>query len=357
MRRCWGAIKGAFAARAALGLAVALSLVAATTVALSVSRTRAATPYGIALADPPYFVATSQSGIHTTLQLRSPATDQVIATLKTFGSSFTDNGLALSPNGRDVYFTLIPKTSGRHPFNLLLERLSIRTRRQTLIAKGEVPAVSPDSRLLAYVTGATSRSVAVRDTATGSTRSIDLTRLLGTQSDVFNGSVAWLANGRGLALVASTTSPVAVARDTSRATRTDHGTGVCAPQRAPECLVIVHLAAHGRLLATPYPPPRSIFLVNAISPDASAPGSVLIGWVGRHDQAIIDRITPHGTTLSTQRLAIIHAGLAMSFDATGSRLLYLVGHSPPALWIADLTQAGLTHAERLIPDSQIGAAW
>ena len=151
--------------------------------------------------------------------------------MKTFGSSFTNNGLALSPDGREIYFTLIPKARRRGQFNLLLERLTITTRRQTLLADGELPAVSPDSRLLAYVTGAESRSIAVRDLATAATRSIDLTGLLGTFADVFDGSLAWLANGSGLALVTSTSSPVRVAGDSSRATRTDRGIGACAAAR------------------------------------------------------------------------------------------------------------------------------
>jgi len=89
----------------------------------------------------------------------------------------------------------------------------------------------------------------------------------------------------------------------------------------------------------------------------AAPGSVLIGWSAAHDQAMIERVTPQHRTLSIVRLASIRQGLAMTFDATGSQLLYLIGHSPPALWIADLGPTGLTHARRLIANSAIGAEW
>jgi hypothetical protein len=48
----------------------------------------------------------------------------------------------------------------------------------------------------------------------------------------------------------------------------------------------------------------------------------------------------------------------MAFDPAARRVLYLVGHSPPALWTATIAGRRLSHRHLLIKDSQLGAvAW
>ena len=250
--------------------------------------------------------------------------------LKSFGSSFTNNGLALSPDGRDIYFTLIPHTK-RGAFNLLIERLSIATGQQTLIAHGEAPAISPDGRQLAYVTGSSSRAIAVRDLRSGRTRSVDVTTLPGIRADVFfNATISWIANPAELALITSTTSPVAVS-DPSKASHMQppvRARGPCGAHQVQFCLIIVRLPAtsHG-VTDRSYALPPAVTYVRATASDSATPGSILIARDGSPDTDFIDRITPGPSTVSIQQLALIPAGLALSFDATGDRLLYLIGHA------------------------------
>ena len=130
----------------------------------------------------PGFADSRPVGEHTVLEMRSAETGSVTVRLKSFGSSFTNNGLALSPNGQRLFFTLIPHTTQR-VVNLLIEEISTITKTRKVIAHGELPAGSPDGRQLAYVTGTSARSVAIRDLSTGRTRSIDLTRLVGNHAD------------------------------------------------------------------------------------------------------------------------------------------------------------------------------
>jgi WD40-like Beta Propeller Repeat len=93
----------------------------------------------------------SSPGSGMNSELRSASTGAVAGVLKRLGVSWTNNGFAVSPDGRYVYFTLIPKS--RKWKSLLLEPLSVATDRTRFMAFGEQPAVSPDGRLLAYTSG------------------------------------------------------------------------------------------------------------------------------------------------------------------------------------------------------------
>jgi hypothetical protein len=75
------------------------------------------------------------------------------------------------------------------------------TRRQTLIADGEQPAVSDDGTQLAY--GAAIHGLAVRDLATGTTRTIGLVAQLGKAADLLDASLPWLADGTDIAIIPS----------------------------------------------------------------------------------------------------------------------------------------------------------
>lgn len=48
----------------------------------------------------------------------------------------------------------------------------------------------------------------------------------------------------------------------------------------------------------------------------------------------------------------------MAIDRSGTRLLFLLGHSPPAFWEATIGRGHLTHRRRLLADSRLGpVAW
>jgi hypothetical protein len=73
-------------------------------------------------APPPTFVAVAPAGPSFTVEVRSSTAGTVTRRLATFGQLFTDNGLAVSPDGRSVYVTLIPRRRTR-PFALRLIRI------------------------------------------------------------------------------------------------------------------------------------------------------------------------------------------------------------------------------------------
>ena len=67
--------------------------------------------------------------------------------------------------------------------------------------------------------------------------------------------------------------------------------------------------------------------------------------------------------VTRRRASAIHlfsmpAVLPVAFDARGTKLFYLVGHSPVALWLADVTPHGLDNARMLNANVALaGLAW
>lgn len=297
------------------------------------------------------FLAVTDHGLSTVLELRSASTGRVQRRLHTFGENFTNNGLALSRDGRQVYFTLIGKRS------LLLERLDVAGGQRTFIADGQQPAVSPDGRLLAYTAERASgraRILAVRDLATGATRTIDLRRLVGRPGDLLNAAVAWLGDGSDVAVVPGEM----MIRISGRPARRGRQAPSATPgtrRTPPTPLIVVSVGAAGltaRSVAVPgLDEPRP-----TLGTDAADPQSVLVATSGAHDRTTVRRVTLSGATATVSPLVSIPSSLPMAFDSTGTRLLYLQGHSPPGLWVGTLAGTRLIHRHRLIADSELGAA-
>src|SRR5579863_9929861 len=90
------------------------------------------------------FVVATGSGPE--FQIESASTGALVKDLGTV-QGWTNNGLAFSPDGQNVYVVVNRAT------NLAIERLSVSTGTETFVADGEQPAVSPNSHLLAFGTG------------------------------------------------------------------------------------------------------------------------------------------------------------------------------------------------------------
>jgi hypothetical protein len=101
----------------------------------------------------------------------------------------------MGPRPPDV--TLIPQHHTRR-FSLRVMRLDLATGDQTFIADGAQPALSNEGTRLAY--GAPSRGPAVRDLATGHTRTIAL-RQLGTAANLLNARIGWLGDESDIAII------------------------------------------------------------------------------------------------------------------------------------------------------------
>ena len=312
-----------------------------------------AVPAATAPVTPPVFAAVdmgANSGARA--ELRSVTTGAVLSTLGDLGPSWTNNGFAFSPDGRYVYFTLIPKSTRLS--SLSLEQVAVATHQRRFIAFGEQPSVSPDGRLLAYVSGEDrSATIVVRDTASGRRRSTNLARLLGSQSDMLNASTAWLGDGAQLAVIEAC-CPIAVSKASApagpRSTRGSPGDQLH--------LIVVSVPRHGSLRARRVVLPGASQMPESVGADPTRPNALLVSWLIGHDRAAVDRLTIGASRATLARvLAIAHA-LVVAFDPSGRQLLYLLGHSPPALWTATVQDGQLSQRRLLIRDPPLDAyAW
>jgi hypothetical protein len=270
------------------------------------------------------------------MSLYSSSTGAVTRRLASFGQlSFTNNGAALAPDGSAVYVTLIPRHS-RGRFALRLLRIDVATRRQTLIADGEQPAISDDGSQLAY--GAATHGLAVRDLATSTMRTIGVVAQLGKAADLLDASLTWLADGTDIAIIPSPPAWDLVGRRPPPArwcnTTDTHAVIVFVhvpPAPAPLTADCVRLAGK--------PPTGAI----ALAESPASPGSLMLAADDGRD-AVIEQITQTGAGTD---VLTIRDSLPCKFDRSGTHLLYLVGHNPPALWAATIANGRLTDKRRL----------
>jgi hypothetical protein len=296
--------------------------------------------------DPPSFAAVaSDGGLTSTVELRSAATGRVLKRIATFGESFTNNGLAVSPDRSEVYVTLIGR---RH---LRIERVAVADGRRTFVAAGEEPALSPNGRRLAYVAARPHRSqtLAVRDLRSGRTRTVDVGRLMDRSVDLFNGTVTWLRGGSDVVAIPG---EIPIAAGGARP-----ATGAADPTCASAtCLIVVHttgrrLRAHRVVLS------REPNATMRFAGDGAHRGSLLLADSSA-GPTTVDRVSLHGTRADVVRLLSLDITLPVAFSPSGARLLYLVGHSPPALWVARIGRGHLVHPHRLLRDARLGGvAW
>jgi hypothetical protein len=292
------------------------------------------------------FAAASQaSGYHVNLELRSISSGRTDRLLGRFGSSWTNNGFALSPDGRYVFFTLIP--SGRKWRSLLLEQVSVASRQRRLVGHGEQPAVSPNGRLVAYAAGeGKSATIAVRDLVSGQVRSLNVARWVGHSGDMLNSSLAWLGDGTGLVLVPG---PIAIAVSAGAGTRTASGSSR---------LVVVSVPGRGSLGGRLLRSPSAIEMPEALGTDRTRSDSLMVGTLPPGDTAGVDRLTIGRRRATLSRVLTIARAQVLAFDPSGQRLLYIQGHRPPNLWTATIRGHRLIQRHLLIRNSGLeSVAW
>ncbi|HVX46830.1 MAG TPA: hypothetical protein VHC49_23255 [Mycobacteriales bacterium] len=280
---------------------------------------------------PENFVAVRTPASH--LQQLSAETGAVQGVLVAdLGPDFTNNGLTRSPDGRWIFATWI----GRH--SLRIERISTAGGPRTFIADGSQPTISPDGRYLAYITGAKDHFVAVRDLRDGRTRKWDLSALIGDRVSLGNGQLLWSGAGE---LVAHPER---------------FGERVADSGERSDTSFLVHFdpAADTAILkVTRFDPGEG--LVDVYSGGTADPDSViashLVGEKTEFDRIYIS--SGHRSRL------VEFAGMALALDRSGTHLLYLIGHSPAALWSAELRAGGLRKPHRILKNARIsgGVFW
>jgi len=292
--------------------------------------------------DPSNFVLANGSG--SDFQIESPSTGKVIKDLGTI-AGYTDNGLAYSPDGKDVYLTVV------EPMSLEIERIDVANGRRAFVADGEEPSISPNGRFLAYGAGPEgSQQLFVRDLSSGAVRSINLRKLLGGQTDLLTASITWLGNGSELVVL-----PGGVGNDLMGNPIPAPVPGSCSAVPASStCLIVVKARTGHALTAT-----RVVLhsLRSGYGPiGASGPNLFMAAFHGGHTDMYEAQVTRRRA--SAIHLFSMPAVLPVAFDARGTKLFYLVGHSPVALWLADVTPHGLDNARMLNANVALaGLAW
>jgi hypothetical protein len=247
---------------------------------------------------------------------------------------WTDNGLALSPDSQYVYVVVNRATT------LAIERLSVSTGAETFVAEGEQPAVSPNSRLLAFGSGPSGfNTLVVRDLTSGKDQSVDLRRLLGGRADLLNASITWLGDGSEVVVLPGGVGNDLMGGPTPRAVP-----GSCDAVSANDtCLIVVSVRSGHPLKAK-----RVILSGLKYSDVIGASGSsglVTTAFDARHNAVYHADLA--GGASSVIRLFSLPSVLPLTFGAQGTTLFYLVGHGPEALWTAKVTPDGLKDAHML----------
>jgi hypothetical protein len=302
---------------------------------LAAAPTRAADP-----AEPADFVMAVESG---RVELRSPSTGRLVTVVGRWGHDITNGGPVESANGKSLYVTLLVKRT------LRIYRYSTVTGGRVRIATGDAPSLSPDGRYLAYATGRNGHLLAVRRLATGRTRVIDLAARLGTDFNLLNGgsTITWLGNNHRLAVV-----PGADGIATGTATGADR---TCSDAENKQCIIVVdlrsdHAAGAARLETTSW-------FTGPVGAGPT-PGTLLIGTLTKVGPAV-ERISIGARTARVEDTVVIRgATLAVGFDPSGRRLLYLTGHGPTSLWIGTLGRSKVRNTHELVQHvALLGVGW
>lgn len=122
-------------------------------------------------------------------------------------------------------------------------------------------------------------------------------------------------------------------------------------------MIVVRLGRDRTLRAGRIDVPASVGFGSLIEGDGARPRSVFISTPTKRGSTVrrLD-LTASGPRLV--HLFSLPDGLAVTFDRSGHRLLYLVGHNPPDLWSADITNERLLNKRLLLPATMLQAgAW
>ncbi len=300
--------------------------------------------------DPPLVAVAGMSGRGTSysIEMMSPRTGR---SAKVVARDGTGNGFALSPDSKSIF--VVGPAHGA----IQITRIWIATGRISFVADGAYPAVSPDSRYLAYATGRRFTTLAVRDLRTGRTRVIDLRSLIGKGATLFNGgTVTWLGDGNEILAVPGGVvtldghTPVAGTASTARS-----GMAMPASLRA----VVVRVRPGGLLARRIWiRGPRNPFF-SVIRGDLNSRQSFLMALEGSPATRTRQQVMGTLTEVSLRGRSVVERTIArlppqitpVAIAPDGDRILYLVGHTPPALWAATIRNGRLAGRHHLFTDT------
>jgi len=267
--------------------------------------------------------------------------------LKTLPIASAGNGLALAPDGKYMFVV---------EASLTLSQVTIATGKTKVIDTGAYPAVSPDSRYLAYATGTSFTQVAVRDLRSGRTRAISLGAMVGAESSLLNqGGLTWLGNGQQIVAVSEPDPVATYVLPAGHTTAGKTKRTACGQQtsRRGLCAIVINVAPT-KLFA------RSIYLphvaaqqnIDLLSGDLKAAASFFIAQSGLPD-AVVDRVRLEGwRPLVRQLVELPLQSFAAAMAPDGDRLIYARSGSRPSLWVATVRAGRLGHRRLLTSGSR-----
>jgi hypothetical protein len=303
-------------------------------------------------ADPPLVAVAGMSGSGTSnsIVMMSPRTGRVAGVVARVG---TGNGFALAPDTKDVY---VVGPAGK---SIMIRQIAVATGRLRYVADGAYPAVSPDSRYLAYATGGKFAEIAVRDLRTGGTRVINLRSLIGAGGNFLNGgTVTWLGDGTEILAVPG---GIAVATDagTTSVAGTVRTAGGSRPALSSLRAVVVRvrpggLSARRISFRVPLHPFFSV-----IRGDLRRRRSFLMALGGSPATGTRKQVMGTLTEVNLRGRGAVERTIArlpsqvmpVEIAPDGDRILYLLGHAPPALWAATIRNGRRVGRHRLFTDT------
>jgi hypothetical protein len=327
--------------------AAAMATIALVTSGVVVARTAMhgrgpSSPPGVQqlVTDPAVVAVTGSSQI----RLLAATTGRIVKTLPVASEV---NGIALTPDAKYM-FVVEP--------SLTLSQVTIATGKNEVIDTGAYPAVSPDSRYLAYATGTSFTQVAVMDLRSGQTRAISLAAMVGAESSLLNqGGLTWLGNGRQIVAVSEPDPVATYVLSAGHATAAKPNRTACGQQtsRRGLCAIVINVAPT-RLFARPVYLPHVVAQENLdlISGDLRARASFFIAQSGL-PATIVDRVRLGGQTPLVRRFVKLPLqSFAVAMAPNGDRLIYARPGSRPSLWVATVRASRLAHERLLIADSR-----
>jgi len=280
---------------------------------------------------PSILVLANDSG--NDFQIESVSTGKVIKDLGAV-QGYTNNGLALSPNGRDLYATV------NRSQTLMVERIDLANGGESFVADGAEPSISQNGRLLAYATGPPgSQELVVRDLDSGMIRSINLQKLLGRYGDLLSASIAWL----GSQIVVR---PGGVLDDLMGGAKPPPLKGSCsAVPLSASCLIVVNVRAGLSLTA------ERVILDRGRLGDAvigaSGSSNLVMAVFDNHHTDVYRANLGEGARTVTHLFSLPSA-LPQAFSSNGTELFYLhIGQGPIALWAGQVSAHQLKNTKML----------
>jgi hypothetical protein len=207
-----------------------------------------------------------------------------------------------------------------------------------VVGYGIDPAVSPDSRQVAYVTGSGGSTVAIRDLRAGLVRRIRIAGLVGDGATMFNGGrMAWLSDGTQLVVL-----PQPIPRNGPAGSQPATG---CVPVHDKLCLIVID-ASGPRLVArrifVPVPGSAAWGYARLMVIGGAADGHRLLlaasGVPGPNNGVEAVEFSPRGAVVRTWRVRSLPSGaVPVAIAPRGDRLIIQSPLPGSHMWMVRLS--------------------